>query len=88
MIYKNLNLNQVFLYFQNILLNYSFNYEEIKLIEDLSITKSDAEFYADLKKERYGASYSTNILFSDEKIRELKIKTINFLNKCEAILEK
>ena len=46
--------------------NYSFNYEEIKLIEDLSITKSDAEFYTDLKKERHDASYSTNILFSDD----------------------
>lgn len=68
--------------------NYSFNYEEIRLIEDLSITKSDVEFYVDLKKERHNASYSTNILFSDEKMKELKIKTIDFLNKCEAILEK
>lgn len=68
--------------------NYSFNYEEIKLVEDLSIKKSDAEFYADLKKERHDARYSTNILFSNEKMNELKIKTIDFLNKCEAILEK
>ncbi|HLC31057.1 MAG TPA: DNA-binding protein [Candidatus Nanoarchaeia archaeon] len=68
--------------------NYSFNYEELRLIEELSITKSDAEFYTTLKKERHDASYSTDILFSNEKMNEFKSKTIDFLNKCEAILEK
>jgi len=69
--------------------NYSgFSFEEIEMIEELSINKSDAEFYTDLKQERHSASYSTNSLFNEDKIKELRKKTISFINKVELILEK
>lgn len=68
--------------------NYSnFSYEEIEMLEELSITKSDAEFYTDLKQERHQASYSTNSLFNEDKIIELRKKTISFINKVEALIE-
>jgi uncharacterized protein (UPF0332 family) len=68
--------------------NYSsFSYEEIEVLEELSINKSDAEFYTDLKQERHQASYSTNSLFSEEKVKDLRKKTISFINKSEALLE-
>ncbi|MBS3087291.1 HEPN domain-containing protein [Candidatus Pacearchaeota archaeon] len=68
--------------------NYSnFSYEEIEMLEELSINKSDAEFYTDLKQERHQASYSTNSLFNEGKTIEVRKKTISFINKVEAILE-
>jgi len=69
--------------------NYSnFSYEEIEMLEELSLNKSDAEFYTDMKQERHQASYSTNGLFDEDKVRELKKKTISFINKVEVLLEK
>ena len=69
--------------------NYSnFSYEELETLEELSINKSDAEFYTDLKQERHQANYSTNSLFNEEKITTFRKKTISFINKAETILEK
>lgn len=68
--------------------NYSdFSCEEVEMIEELSISKSDAEFYTDLKQERHNASYSTKNIFTKDKVTELRKKTISFINKVEAILE-
>ena len=68
--------------------NYSnFSYEEIEMLEELSLNKSDAEFYTDMKQERHQASYSTHSLFDEDKVRELKKKTISFINKVEGLLE-
>ena len=60
---------------------------EIKFIDELLLTKNDAEFYTSLKEKREQASYSTGILFKDEKVKELKEKTINFLNKVKEIVK-
>lgn len=68
--------------------NYSdFSCEEVEMVEELSINKSDAEFYTDLKQERHNASYSTKNIFTKEKITELRRKTISFINKVEVILD-
>ena len=61
--------------------------EELELIEKVSLTKSDAEFYTSLKNERHDASYSTNILFDTGLIFSIRRKTISFINKVELILE-
>lgn len=78
---KNHNATLLFL-----IKNYSLSYDEIELIDQLSITKDDAEFYAGLKKERHDASYATSALFSDNRVEELKSKTISLINKIRAIL--
>ena len=45
--------------------HYVISREEIRLIEDLSIGKEDAELYTELKNDRHNASYSTKILIND-----------------------
>lgn len=65
---------------------YSFDSKEIELIEELAITKDDAEFYSNLKQDRHDASYSTSILFSDDRVNKLKSATIALINKMEAML--
>ena len=67
--------------------HYIISREEIRLIEDLSIGKEDAELYTELKNDRHNASYSTKILFTDEKIKYYKDKVINFILKAEGIIE-
>jgi uncharacterized protein (UPF0332 family) len=62
--------------------------EEIELIEEVSLTKSDAEFYTSLKSDRHDANYSTNMIFSEDYVTSLRKKTIFFINKVELILEK
>uniref|UniRef100_A9A773 HEPN domain protein n=1 Tax=Methanococcus maripaludis (strain C6 / ATCC BAA-1332) TaxID=444158 RepID=A9A773_METM6 len=61
--------------------------EELRLIDELSITKKDATFYTSLKSERQKASYSTDIMFSESKVLELQKKSIDFINKVEDIIE-
>lgn len=60
---------------------------DIKLIEDLQLKEEDAKFYTDLKLERHNASYSTSVIFDDDKIEEFKVGTINFLNKVKEIID-
>jgi len=60
---------------------------EINLIEELQIKDEDAKFYTELKKERHNANYSTDIFYDEEKIEEVRIKTIRFLNKVKEILK-
>jgi uncharacterized protein (UPF0332 family) len=62
--------------------------EEIKLIEELKLENEDVKIYTELKEEREKASYSTNVEFRNEKVKELKTKTIKFVNKAKEIIEK
>jgi len=64
-----------------------FREEELRLIDELSLTKKDATFYTSLKSERQKASYSTDIMFSESKVLELQKKSIDFINKVEDIIE-
>jgi len=68
--------------------NYSnLTYDEIETIDELSITKEDAKFYTDLKQERHNANYSTESIFTEKFIQDIRRKTISFINKVEGILE-
>lgn len=72
-----------------ILENYSnISKEEIEMIDETLLTKSDAEFYTSLKQERHDASYVTNVLFEKDKLDLLRKRTISFINKVEVMLEK
>jgi len=70
-----------------IMYEYHLEKNELELLDKLSITKTDAEFYAALKEKRREASYSTNIMFRNETIKEYINKTIDFINKIEEMLE-
>lgn len=63
-----------------------FNQEELSLLEELQIKEEDAKFYTELKEERHKANYSTNFSYDDDKINDLKDKTIQILNKIKSIL--
>ena len=65
---------------------YGITEEEVKLINDLHITKDDAEFYSNLKEKRRQASYATNTLFRTKKVKELREQTLLFINKAEEML--
>jgi len=71
-----------------IIREYNINKREIELIEDMAITKTDAEFYATLKEKRTQANYATNTLFRTEKVKDYHKRTIEFINKIEEILDK
>ena len=59
--------------------------EDVKIIDDLRISKEDAEFYVTLREERNKANYSTNILYDREKFLRLREGTIIFVNKAMAL---
>jgi len=44
-------------------------------------------FYAECKNEREKASYSTKIFFDRQRVEEIKLKTILFVNKAKKILK-
>ncbi len=69
-----------------IMKEYILDESEINLIEELSLKKEDAQIYMSLKKERHDASYSTNSLFSKEKVEEYRVRVIKFLQKTENII--
>jgi len=72
-----------------LLKNYTqINNDEINLINDLQLKEEDAKFYTSLKQERHNANYTTNLFYDDEKIIELKNKTIKYLNKVKLIIYK
>ncbi|ABR55580.1 HEPN domain protein [Methanococcus vannielii SB] len=64
-----------------------FSEKDIQLIDELLITKKDLAFYTALRSERQNASYSTDIMFGQNKVRELLKKTVEFVNKVDDILE-
>jgi uncharacterized protein (UPF0332 family) len=70
-----------------IIKEYKISKKEAEFINEMAITKTDAEFYATLKEKRKQATYSTNTLFNTEKVKEYRERTIEFINKTEEILE-
>lgn len=66
---------------------YSFDKDDIELIEELSISQDDAKFYTSLKKDRHNASYSTFTLFNKEMIENYERKVVDFIVKVEEIIE-
>ena len=79
---KNHNATLIF-----IIKEYSISKEEALLIEELSLTKEDVELYTSLKEKRQYASYSTDMTFDTEKIKKIRVKVIEFINKVLDILE-
>ena len=61
--------------------------DEIEFIDELAISKEDIEFYYGLKEERGKASYSTMLFFNEEKIKELREKSILLINKIKNIIK-
>ncbi len=59
----------------------------MKLLNELSISKEDAELYTDLKRDRHDASYATKTKFNQETIKNYENKVLDFINKTEEILE-
>ncbi|MBN2880836.1 hypothetical protein JXM83_02175 [Candidatus Woesearchaeota archaeon] len=59
---------------------YKLTKAEVKTINNLTISKEDAQLYSNLKQERHNASYNTNILFSNEMILDYEEKVLEFLN--------
>lgn len=67
---------------------YSISEEDTRLFYELSISKEDAQLYTHLKKDRHRASYTTNTIFSKEKIIFYENKVKEFINKTEILIEK
>ncbi len=61
--------------------------DEVEFIDELSVTKEDANLYTSLKEERHSASYMTGLKFTNDKIVFYEDKVIEFLNKTEEILK-
>ena len=59
--------------------------EDIDLLNMFNL--QDILFYVDAKNKREEANYSTKIKFEPDEIKKIKIKTILFVNKAEAILK-
>ena len=58
------------------------------LLNELSISKEDAELYTQLKGDRHDASYATNIKFNNEIIADYENKVLDFINKTEEIIQR
>lgn len=59
--------------------------DDIKLINNLFLSKDEIEFYVRLKEERKKASYSTNIVFKN--YGQFEEDSIRFFNKVRKILK-
>lgn len=69
--------------------NYSeFSEEDINLYYDRAITQEEIQFYTRLKSERQKASYSTEIVYDEEHVGNLREKAIMFVNKAKTILQR
>ncbi len=60
--------------------------KDIDLFNRIYFDNQDILFYVDSKKEREKASYSSQFIFDNKKIRELRNKILIFVNKCREIL--
>lgn len=61
--------------------------DDIKLLNQLHIDTYDVLTYAEAKKNRKEASYSTKILFDKKTINDSKLKSRLFVNKAKEILK-
>jgi len=66
---------------------YTITINEARLLNELSISKDDAEFYTNLKGDRNNASYSTDIKFNNEMIKDYEGKVLDFINKTEELIQ-
>src|SRR3990167_1913936 len=62
--------------------------EEIELVNDSTIEKEHILYYAESRKQRSKASYSTKVNFTKKEAEDLRLKTIKFINKAKEIVEK
>lgn len=60
--------------------------EDIELINIFFLDYQDLLIYVHTKDKREEASYSSKYNFDKDKVEELRIKTINFINKARGIL--
>jgi uncharacterized protein (UPF0332 family) len=67
---------------------YPITKDEATLLHELSISKEDAELYTKLKEDRHGASYTTDLKFSDKAIETYESKVLDFINKAEDLISK
>lgn len=61
--------------------------EDIKLLNQLQIDTYDVLTYAEARKNRKDASYSTKIIFDKKMVSESKLKSRTFVNKAKEILQ-
>ena len=57
-------------------------------MDELSISKEDAELYTNLKDDRHDASYATDIKFSQETIKDYENQVLDFVNKTEELIQR
>ncbi len=62
--------------------------EDIELMNNIYINNQDILFYTQSKNEREKASYSTQIIFNEEKVKRIRQKTILFFRKSLEILKR
>jgi uncharacterized protein (UPF0332 family) len=67
--------------------NRDLNKQEIELVYVSSLEKEEVSYFAYAKDKRETASYGLSDKFNKKEAEELKVKTIQFLNKCREILE-
>ena len=57
------------------------------MINKIFLDYQDLLFYVDSKSKREQASYSSGYKYDKKEVEELRLKTINFVNKVKTILE-
>lgn len=62
--------------------------EDIELINVFFLDYQDLLLYVHTKDKREEASYSSKYNFDKDKVEELRLKTIEFINKARGILDK
>lgn len=67
--------------------HYCLEKEDIQLLNELSFKKEDAEFYTQLKKDRQKANYESKISFTNEQIKNYKLKVTELIQKIEFLID-
>lgn len=61
---------------------------DIELLNKIYLDNEDILFYVKTKEEREKASYSTQITFDKNSVKDLRHKTLTFVRKAKSILDK
>ncbi|HLD55360.1 MAG TPA: HEPN domain-containing protein [Candidatus Nanoarchaeia archaeon] len=61
--------------------------EDLQLISKSSLDKQEVSYFVEAKQKRELASYGISDEFNTNEAKELRKKTIEFINKCREILE-
>ena len=64
---------------------YGISRDDAQMINALSVTKSDASLYSQLKEQRHTASYSTSTI-SASTVKYFHTRVIEFINKTDEII--